>query len=140
MARAIQRYWPDTGLVTVQESSAHLVDEHVGTPKFKLRPDILIRQNGRTLVLDTKWKKINGRDSGAGNYGIEQSDLYQLYAYGKKYAADDLFLVYPANKAFQQPLSVFGYDATTRLHVVPFDVTNPPVNEVEKLVSFALSF
>ncbi|QDK80508.1 restriction endonuclease [Spirosoma sp. KCTC 42546] len=144
VAYGIRTYWPDTDSVRVQESSAHLVDEHVGAPKFKLRPDIVIRHKSQTLVLDTKWKQIKGREAGAnpvsGNYGIEQADMYQLYAYGKKYAADDLFLIYPANESFRQPLPVFGYDATTRLHVVPFDLTNSLANEVEKLATYALSF
>ncbi len=144
VAHGIRIYWPNTDEVRVQESSAHLVDEHVGAPKFKLRPDIVIRHNDRTFVLDTKWKQINGPELGAtpgtGNYGIEQADMYQLYAYGKKYAADDLFLIYPANTTFRQPLAVFDYDATTRLHVVPFDVANSLANEVEKLAAYALSF
>lgn len=142
VAHGVRSYWPDAGDVTVQESSAHLVDEHGGRPKFKLRPDMLIRQGGRTLVLDTKWQRLNGPESGAalstGNYGIDQADLYQLYAYGKKYAADDLFLIYPAGDTFREPLPVFKYDATTRLHVVPFAVTNPLADEVEKLVRYAL--
>jgi 5-methylcytosine-specific restriction enzyme subunit McrC len=142
VAHGIRTCWPPADELRVQESSAHLVEEHAGTPKFKLRPDILIRHPDRTFVLDTKWKQINGRESGTGpgNYGIEQPDLYQLYAYGKKYEADDLFLIYPANDAFRQPLPVFGYDAATRLHVVPFDVTNSLGNEVEKLAAYALSF
>lgn len=137
VAQGVRRYWPDGGAVSVQESSAHLVDEHVGSPRFKLRPDILIRQADRTLVLDTKWKQVDGQ-SATGSYGIDQSDLYQLYAYGKKYAATDLFLIYPANNTFQKPLSVFGYDATTRLHVVPFDCAQPLALEVEKLARYAL--
>lgn len=140
VAHGIRTYWPG-GTVTVQESSAHLVDEHGGAPKFKLRPDILIRDAGRTLVLDTKWKDIDGRPLGAGpgSYGIEQADLYQLYAYGKKYEAADLFLVYPASARFREPLAVFGYDATTRLHVVPFDVTVPLAKAVETLARYALT-
>ena len=137
VAQGVRRYWPADGVVTVQESSAHLVDEHVGTPKFKLRPDILIRQEGKTFVLDTKWKQLDGQQK-TGNYGIEQADLYQLYAYGKKYVATDLFLIYPTNDTFQKPLSVFGYDATTRLHVVPFSCTQPLPSEVEKLARYAL--
>lgn len=138
VAQGIRRYWPGGGVVSVQESSAHLVDNHIGSPKFKLRPDILIRQNDRTLVLDTKWKQLDGTNK-SGSYGIEQADLYQLYAYGKKYAATDLFLIYPASETFQQPLSVFGYDATTRLHVVPFDCRRPLALEVEKLARYALT-
>lgn len=138
VAHGIRTYWPDTGRVTVQESSAHLVDEHAGTPKFKLRPDIIIRQLGQTMVLDTKWKAVNGHETG-GSYGIEQADLYQLYAYGKKYGADDLFLIYPASDTFREPLPVFGYDPTTRLHVVPFDPASPLADEVEKLARYALA-
>ena len=137
VAHGMRTYWPDTDRVTVQESSAHLVDEHVGTPKFKLRPDIIIRQLGRTIIMDTKWKAVNSHETG-GTYGIEQADLYQLYAYGKKYAADDLFLIYPTSDTFREPLAVFGYDATTRLHVVPFDTANPLADEVEKLVQYTL--
>lgn len=143
VAHGIRTYWPDTDRVTVQESSAHLVDEHAGTPRFKLRPDILIRQLGRTIVMDTKWKQLTGNDAAdvrsGSTYGIDQADLYQLYAYGKKYAADDLFLIYPANETFREPLPVFGYDTTTRLHVVPFEPANPLADEVEKLVRYALS-
>ena len=142
VAHGIKTYWPHEGEVRVQESSAHLVDEHGGMPKFKLRPDIIIRHNDRTLVLDTKWKTINAPSgeaaSNSGNYGIEQADLYQLYAYGKKYAANDLFLIYPAHETFRQPLPVFDYDAHTRLHVVPFDVTRPLAHEVEKMARYAL--
>ncbi|AQG80007.1 McrC family protein [Spirosoma montaniterrae] len=138
VAHGLRTYWPNTGAVAVQEASAHLVDEHAGTPKFKLRPDIIVRQADRTLLFDTKWKRITGDRPGNGNYGIEQADLYQLYAYGKKYAASDLFLVYPANETFREPLPVFGYDAQTRLHVVPFSPTNPLAQEVEKLARYAL--
>ncbi|MFD2569349.1 McrC family protein [Spirosoma soli] len=139
VAHGIRAYWPEKDQVSVQESSAHLVDEHIGGPKFKLRPDILIRHNDRTFIIDTKWKQLQGNEAGAtaSNYGIDQVDLYQLYAYGKKYAAEDLFLVYPANEGFRQPLPVFSYDPDTRLHVVPFDLAAPLSDEVEKLASYA---
>jgi 5-methylcytosine-specific restriction enzyme subunit McrC len=137
VAYGIRTYWPEPDRVTVQESSAHLVDEHDGTPKFKLRPDILIRQANRLLVLDTKWKRLDSREPG-GNYGIDQADLYQLYAYGKKYGADDLFLIYPANEHFQKPIPSFGYDASTRLHIVSVDPRNRLADEVEKLVQHTL--
>ncbi|GAB4033751.1 McrC family protein [Spirosoma gilvum] len=144
VTHGIRTYWPDGDGVSIQESSVHLVDEHIGMPKFKLRPDVIIRHNDRTLVLDMKWKSINAaeptRSQRMGNYGIEQTDLYQLYAYGKKYEADNLFLIYPANETFHQPLPVFDYDPTTRLHVVPFDLTNSLANEVEKLAEYAFSF
>ncbi|AUD01730.1 McrC family protein [Spirosoma pollinicola] len=144
VAYGLRTYWPNADEVRVQESSVHLVEEHVGIPKFRLRPDIIIRHNDRVFILDTKWKQVNGQQPGenevTGSYGIEQSDLYQLFAYGKKYDADDLFLIYPANETFHKALPVFGYDATTRLHVVPFDLSNSLAGEVEKLADYALSY
>ncbi|MBO0937369.1 restriction endonuclease [Fibrella sp. HMF5335] len=113
----------------VQESSAHLIDEHAGQPKFKLRPDLILRQNGQTIVLDTKWKLLDATDQN-GHYGIDQADLYQLYAYGKKYDATQLVLIYPAHAGFTKPLRVFGYDDDMRLHVVPFNLDKPLADEV----------
>ncbi|GAB3956039.1 McrC family protein [Spirosoma harenae] len=143
VTQGIRVHWPESDAIGVQESSAHLVDEHVGTPKFKLRPDIVIRHKDQIFVLDMKWKQIIGSESEGSSrmttYGIDQADLYQLYAYGKKYNADNLFLVYPANETFRQPLDVFTYDVNTRLHVVPFDVTKSLSDEVEKLAAYALS-
>lgn len=126
--------------LSIQESSAYLVDDHRGNPTFRLRPDLIIRQPGRLIVLDTKWKRIDGSGlrTNAGGYGIEQADLYQLYAYGKKYQATELVLIYPANETFTKPLQLFGYEATLPLQVVPFDVMNPPDKEVEKLMQSTL--
>lgn len=118
-----KRYVTD-GEVTLQESSQHLIENHGGGRKFRLRPDILLRRNDLTTVLDTKWKRIDGTNTG-GNYGIDPADLYQLYAYGKKYGAAELVLIYPATDQFRQPLDLFGYDETMHLRVVPFDINQP---------------
>ncbi|KAB7732173.1 restriction endonuclease [Rudanella paleaurantiibacter] len=134
VAHGFRAFWP-AGEVSTQESSAHLVEEHGGTPKFRLRPDVLIRQPGRTLVFDTKWKRIDGQNR-QGQYGIDSGDLYQLFAYGKKYEANDVFLIYPATPTFTTPLDVFGYDPAMRLHVLPFDVSQPLRQEVEKLYNY----
>lgn len=53
-----------------------------------LRPDILIEAAGRQFVLDTKWKQL--ADS-----KIERNDLYQIYAYTKRYRCKRSFLLYP---------------------------------------------
>ena len=121
--------------VRVQESGAWLIDDHQGTPRFKLRPDLLLRHNGRIIVLDTKWKLLNA-DNATGHYGIDQADLYQLYAYGKKYDAAELVLIYPAHNQFREPLQLFGYDASLRLRVVPFDLDKPLNEEIAALLGY----
>ncbi|WP_266364831.1 McrC family protein [Tellurirhabdus rosea] len=109
------------GELSVQESSRHLVDEHGGERRFRLRPDLIWRQGDRTVILDTKWKTLDASNP-ATNYGLDPADLYQLYAYGKKYHATELLLLYPANDTFRQPLEPFGYEENLHLRVVPVDL------------------
>ncbi len=78
--------------VSVQDKTYHLFDEP--GKRFQLRPDIVIKRkpDGTVFVLDTKWKIL--ADSKA-NYGISQADMYQMYAYQKKYHAQSVLLLYP---------------------------------------------
>lgn len=64
---------------------------------FRIRPDLVLRKkDGQTVVLDTKWKKLI--PDKRKNYGISQADMYQMYAYSKKYHASDIWVLYPENK------------------------------------------
>lgn len=78
--------------VSVQDKKYHLFDEPHG--QFQLRPDIVItrKSDGAVFVMDTKWKLLA---EGKANYGISQADMYQMYAYQKKYGAQNVTLVYP---------------------------------------------
>ena len=62
--------------------------------QFALRPDIVMTDNvGHIVILDTKWKKLI--DNSRFNYGISQADMYQMYAYSKKYNTNNIVLLYP---------------------------------------------
>lgn len=75
--------------VTVQETEISLFDE---PRKFFLKPDIVVRNKDNSIfILDTKWKLLT-KDK---NYGITQADMYQMYAYHKKYNAENVTLIYP---------------------------------------------
>ena len=78
--------------VSAQDKSYHLFDEP--GKKFLMRPDIVIKRksDGTIFILDTKWKVL--AESKA-NYGISQADMYQMYAYQKKYGAENVTLLYP---------------------------------------------
>lgn len=78
--------------VSAQDKSYHLFDEP--GKKFLMRPDIVVKRksDGAIFILDTKWKVL--ADSKA-NYGISQADMYQMYAYQKKYGAENVTLLYP---------------------------------------------
>ncbi len=118
--------------VTLQENKLALVDEHKGNKKFRLKPDIVIK-NGRkiinkpNLVIDTKWKIVDQNRPKA-NYKISQADMYQLFAYGKKYAKEMeedpyLVLLYPKQESFNQPLTEFRYDSSLQLKAIPVDLS-----------------
>lgn len=68
--------------------------------KFSLRPDLVVtRDDGSIIILDTKWKSlVNDRSK---NYGISQADMYQMYAYSKKYGTSEIWLLYPVNDAIR---------------------------------------
>ena len=78
--------------VSTQDRGYHLFDN---PSKFALRPDIVITRNSDNakFIMDTKWKLLY--DSPFSNYGISQGDMYQMYAYQKKYDAKDVTLLYP---------------------------------------------
>ena len=91
---------------------------------FYMKPDIcLTSHDGIRLILDTKWKEINGMDSDP-KHGVEQADMYQMYVYGKKYKCRKLALVYPKTNQFQDPLQ-YEFDEELSLTCFPFDVTEP---------------
>ncbi|UTA69077.1 McrC family protein [Emticicia sp. 21SJ11W-3] len=128
------KYIPDTYRVKLQDRRKHLVMKHKENARFRLIPDIVIENEaGEAMIFDTKWKLIDASKN-KHNYGIEQADLYQMYAYGKKYNARKLFLIYPANENFREPLEVFDYDEDLVLHVIPFNLMNVGSDEVRKLM------
>ena len=84
---------------------------------FTIQPDLVAidKNNNRCVILDTKWKRINTNNK---NYDISQSDIYQLYSYGKTYQRKDengkdtsLALLYPHNDKFTKVIN-FDEDAT----------------------------
>jgi 5-methylcytosine-specific restriction enzyme subunit McrC len=129
-----------------QDSRHYLVDDHGTRSKFRLKPDLYlqnIEERRKDIVIDTKWKIIN-QNIPEKNYLISQSDMYQLFAYGKKYSQSDkvvqLFLIYPMNEYFQKGLSSFIYEKKTEgnlleLLAVPFDLSGNYENQVTAILS-----
>jgi 5-methylcytosine-specific restriction enzyme subunit McrC len=127
VARQLSRKLPSNLHLKSQVSSLSLTS-HNGKKWFRLKPDIVIYEKQRVVsVIDTKWKLL---DETQGNtkhkYGLNQSDMYQLFAYGEKYlqGTGDLYLIYPKHLAFTGSLPSFEFHDDLKLHVVPYDLVN----------------
>lgn len=89
VAKKLKIHFPEWNVET-QKKDKYLFDN----PKsFRLKPDIYMSKDGSSIVLDTKWKKLNQDESK--NYGISQVDMYQMYAYAYKYDVENIILIYP---------------------------------------------
>ncbi len=134
----LMKTYADGHEIKTQDKSYYLVDKRkvLGKveqkPKFRLKPDIVATNeiNQEQIIFDTKWKILDESKENK-NYNISQSDMYQLYAYGKKYSLNNTFsnepklvLLYPSNPNFKKQLDDFIYEGELVLIVVPFDLKN----------------
>ena len=118
---------------SAQDKSYHLFD----TPKkFLIKPDIVIKNKSldQVFVLDTKWKVLSDAKA---NYGISQSDMYQMYAYQKKYQAQNITLLYPLTDNVEQKnnirfVSEDGAEIKVRF-IDLFDLKNSLVTIINEL-------
>ena len=94
----------------------------------RLKPDIALMRGDKVhFILDAKWKKIGGTGSGQ-THEIAQSDIYQLYSYGRKFGCRNVALIYPKTPQFRSPLRYQFEDAVGQpltLWCFPFDVRQP---------------
>lgn len=111
-----------------QARSEHLVrHQKAGNDRaenlFQLKPDLLMHTPLGNHVLDIKWKLLNQTSpQDAKNYGIAQSDLYQLFAYGHKYqhGQGHMMLIYPKHDEFFEALPPFHFSSDLVIWAVPF--------------------
>lgn len=128
VAQSIEKILEEHGWnVSVQDSRYHLFQEE-DRDIFALRPDIVVtKPDGHRIILDTKWKRLNGNREK--NYGISQADMYQMFAYGKKYGTPDIWLLYPLTeemKTINRDIVFKSYGSEGELTVSVFlvDVAN----------------
>ncbi|GAB3369648.1 McrC family protein [Lysobacter rhizosphaerae] len=119
---SLRRCLPAKAKLRPQAAGQYLCSQ--GSRKlFQLRPDFVVEYEGRMWVIDAKWKLLNGADV-ANNYGLSQSDFYQLFAYGQRYLSGQgrLALVFPRSETFLAPLEPFDLEDGLWLDAVPLDL------------------
>jgi 5-methylcytosine-specific restriction enzyme subunit McrC len=131
-------------IVKTIDPSCFLINKHIDSSYSQIKPDLVFDMDTDTgpvrVIIDIKWKLIDQKESGKKNYNLKTSDLYQIFAYGKKYpsiegeAPPRLVLLYPSSPDFDQNLNHFLYEDGLRLDVVPFDLDGDPNVQVEKIL------
>lgn len=95
--------------------------------RISLRPDILCWcANGRRVVLDTKWKRVNGPKD------LSVADMHQMYAYGQRYRADGevmqhVVLLYPWHEGVRPGMMQDGRHVSSdgvQVDMFFFDLSN----------------
>lgn len=120
--------------------SGHYLLRKEGKNFFLMKPDLVLSRGEIRVVADTKWKILGRDDSKPIHESIGQADLYQMYAYGKKYLHDqqvkEVYLIYPKSANFTAPIQPFEYEDGFRLLIMPFDLSR----DVDRLVADRNSF
>lgn len=112
--------------ITAQDRGYYLFEEDY-RQIFALRPDIVVtRPDGKKIIMDTKWKRLNSNSDA--NYGISQGDMYQMFAYAKKYEASDIWLLYPVTQEMKKSKDIVfksnGPDGEVTVSVYFVDVVD----------------
>jgi 5-methylcytosine-specific restriction enzyme subunit McrC len=95
-------------------ASKYLATTENNIQVFKLKPDLVMRQNRSfPLILDTKYKRLDRK-----NYklGVLRADFYQMYAYAQRYDCPNVYLIYPQTADMSESLEInFRIDGDGRL-------------------------
>ena len=90
IGRSLRRAPP--GRVALQHGGRHALSDASGNDLFALRPDAVIDAPTRTIIVDTKWKRLNPRQR---DLEISSSGIYRMLAYARAYGAARAILLYP---------------------------------------------
>lgn len=140
VAKEIRKVFGQYGWdVSIQDKGHFLFEKP--EKKFALYPDIVLRRDNKTVIMDTKWKRLVPNEHI--NYGISQSDMYQMYAYSKKYHNPDdekcpeVWLLYPLNKDMRGQESIFydsGDNTIVRIHFVDLENIDKNLDELRQKI------
>jgi len=100
--------------------------ERNGRRQFALRPDIGVYQGKDNLcMVDTKWKRL---ERNRPHHNVSQSDIYQMYAYGKEYDSPRIILLYPKHTGFPDRVADYQHvedEPAKQIQVRTIDVSVP---------------
>ena len=139
VTRMLSRALSGTDLiVSAQGGHRHCLYELGGTPRFRTRPDLIIRRGDEiALIVDTKWKRITSRIDDP-KQGVSQADVYQLMAYSRIYKCPNVMLLYPHHSGLPldrvfRPLSIADPESGETLFLATLDLSGSHADHVIRL-------
>lgn len=85
------------------------------------------------MVMDTKWKVLVNDERR--NYGVSQADMYQMYAYAKKYNANKVIVIYPLNTEMKETVTFISDDGVeVNLFFIDLNNTDQSINKLISLI------
>ena len=97
--------WQNCALLPQSSGTTTHLAHREGRDVFRLEPDIVLRSPGGAfpLLLDTKYKSLTPTDRAG---GVSQADMYQMYAYARRYTCPRVLLLYPQTAGMTEPMRV----------------------------------
>lgn len=110
--------------IQLQKGGRWLVEK---PSSFRLIPDIILSEKGKVrLIIDTKYKIL---DSNKPHFGISQGDIYQMFAYAKKFECGKIVLLYPWNERTELEdhnrtdiLRTYSFEKDVELYIATVDL------------------
>lgn len=123
-----KKFLPDNWEVSIQDNGYHLFVEKNASnsrPIFSLKPDIVLKKENKIVILDTKWKRLISESRK--NYGISSADMYQMYAYAKKYEENgiipEVYVIYPKTDVMKES-KYFESNDGVKVNIFFIDLVN----------------
>ncbi len=117
--------------VHLQHQKYHAIRNDAGKPLFQMKPDVVIEPHGNSdcIVLDTKWKSLKSDDK----QGVEQSDIYQMLAYGRSYNASRIVLLYPWYRNLSADQGIYCNWKAAFDNNLPLDIATIDIRKTKKI-------
>ena len=135
-----KNFLPDNWEVSIQDKGYHLFiekNDKNSRPIFNLKPDIVLKKESKIVILDTKWKRLISESRK--NYGISSVDMYQMYAYAKKYEENgitpEVYVIYPKTDVIKES-KYFESNDGAKVNIFFIDLVNveESLNELKNMI------
>lgn len=116
--RILQKHKTDEMEVSFQNSDKFWENK-------RIRPDIVLKTNNETFVIDTKWKIIEANNP-------SDDDLKQMFTYNLHWNAEKTLLLYPKTNQIDSNFGTFHFDNLGKKCKLGFiDITNESERSIQ---------